>query len=144
MQAVTLKPFKIFSLVLHQYGMSHTRMTTLTDSILDELSPIVVKYSEGHNTLDIQRIYIYYVLLNNIPRCGLEIRVMYLEFSYKNQTFYIVYIAITKPFEMDFNIWHDSIYMSKVFPSAIPTLGHGFEAKVTDLEFSFKCQIICL
>ena len=58
---------------------------------------------------------------------------MDLEFSYKSQTFYIVYIPDTKSFVMEFNIWHDSIYMFKVFPSATPTLGHGFETKVTEL-----------
>ena len=68
--------------------------------------------------------------------------------SYKSETVYIVYIhfvAISKPFVVDFNIWHDSIYcMSKVFPSATPTLGHGFEAQVTDLYYLLIKTLISL
>ena len=41
-------------------------------------------------------------------------------------------------------ILHDGRYRSKVFLSAIPKLEHGFEVKVTDLDFSYKCQSFCL
>ena len=42
------------------------------------------------------------------------------------------------------NIWHDGMYRPKVFLSAIPRQGHGFEVKVTDLDISYKCQRFCL
>ena len=42
------------------------------------------------------------------------------------------------------NIWHDVIHRSKVLLCTIPKLRYGFEVKVTDLDFSYKCQSFCL
>ena len=46
---------------------------------------------------------------------------------------------------MDFIfIWHDGRYRSKVLFSAIPTLGHDLEVKVTYIEFSYRSQYVCI
>ena len=40
--------------------------------------------------------------------------------------------------------WYDSIYRAKVFLSSIPKLGHCFEVKVTDFDFSYHMSKILL
>ena len=75
---------------------------------------------------------------------GLEVKLT--EVSYKSQTFCTkVYVAVLSSPLTDFNtIWYNGIYRSKEILSTNPKLGHGSEVKVTDLDFSYQCQNICL
>ena len=67
---------------------------------------------------------------------------MDLEFSCKSQNFALNQDPLMNLMYM--YIWHDGTYRSVVLLSTIPNPGCDLEVKVTDLEFSYKSQNVCI
>ena len=91
--------------------------------------------------------YRFKVLLRAIPTPGLDLQGCRLRIFIQKSNFLhqSLHSYVIKTLWLISLIFRMMIYIDlKFFLHAIPKLEHSFEVKVTDLEFSYKCQSFCL